>query len=143
MKYIILLVFLVFSVFVACNTTKNIKSFEDVPKLKSDTIRIVNEEIEYEVTIIDGGFMSWFNSHAKPKSFYNQSNLEARNRIWIVEWNRRCMIPSKFDPNLYEMPINYETTINYGFDVNYMIYNYLLYFQLTKKQQLGGFVPRI
>ena len=47
------------------------------------------------------------------------------------------------DKLLAEKQKNYETTINYGFDVNYMIYNYLLYFQLTKKQQLGGFVPRI
>ena len=143
MKYITLLFFLVFSFLVACNTTNNEKVFDEIPKLKSDTIRIANEEIEYEITIIDGGFTSWFNTHAKPKSFYTQSNLEARNRVWILEWNRRAMLPSQYNPNLYEMTINYETSIDYGYEVNYMIYNYLVYFQLANNQQLGGFMPRI
>lgn len=113
------------------------------PKLESDTVRIANDKIEYEVIIIDGGFTSWFNSFAKPRSFYTQSYLEARNRFWVQEWNRRAMMPSQYNPNLYEMTINYETHIDYGHEVNYMIYNYLLYFQLQNKQQLGGFQARL
>jgi hypothetical protein len=53
------------------------------------------------------------------------------------------MQPLQYNPNLYEMTINYESNIDYGYEVNYMIYNYLFYFQLTNKQQLGGFMPRI
>ena len=33
--------------------------------------------------------------------------------------------------------------IDYGYDVNYKLYNYFIYFQLTYKQQLTGFIPRI
>ena len=143
MKSIVVLFFTIFSVLMACNSSKNQKTFEDKPKLESDTIRISNEEIEYDVIIIDGGFTSWFNSYARPINYYTQSYLEARNRIWVLEWNRRAMLPSQYNPNLYEMTINYQTGIDYGFEVNYMIYNYLVYFQLTNKQQLGGFVPRI
>ena len=143
MKSIVTLLFVVISVLVACNSSKTQKTFEDNPKLESDTIRISNEAIEYDVIIIDGGFTSWFNSNAKPRNYYSQSYLEARNKIWVLEWNRRAMLPSQYNPNLYEMIINYETTVDYGYEVNYMIYNYLVYFQLTNKQQLGGFVPRI
>ena len=143
MKYIILVLSLVFALFVACNTTQNSTAFEDKPKLANDTIRIANKEIEYEVIIIDGGFTSWFNSYAKPKGYYSQSYLEARNNIWVLEWNRRAMLPFQYNPNLYEMNINYQNNTNYGYDVNYMIYNYLVYFQLTNKEKLGGFVPRI
>lgn len=143
MKYIILVLSLVFALFLSCNTTQKSTSFEDKPKLANDTIRISNKEIEYEVIIIDGGFTSWFNSYAKPKGYYSQSYLEARNSIWVLEWNRRAMLPFQYNPNLYEMSINYQNNINYGYDVNYMIYNYLVYFQLTNKEKLGGFVPRI
>ena len=143
MKSIVVLLFAVFSILVACNSSKTQKKFDDKPKLESDTIRISNNEIEYDVIIIDGGFTSWFNTYARPRSFYTQSYLEARNRVWVLEWNRRAMLPSQYKPNLYEMTINYETNVDYGHEVNYMIYNYLVYFQLTKKQQLGGFVPRI
>ena len=143
MKSIVVLLFAVFSILVACNSSKTQKKFDDKPKLESDTIRISNKEIECDVIIIDGGFTSWFNTYARPRSFYTQSYLEARNRVWVLEWNRRAMLPSQYNPNLYEMTINYETNVDYGHEVNYMIYNYLVYFQLTKKQQLGGFVPRI
>ena len=143
MKSTIVVCFAVFSALLACNSSKTQKKFDDKPKLESDTIRISNNEIEYDVIIIDGGFTSWFNTYARPRSFYTQSYLEARNRVWVLEWNRRAMLPSQYNPNLYEMTINYETNVDYGHEVNYMIYNYLVYFQLTKKQQLGGFVPRI
>lgn len=115
----------------------------DKPKLESDTIRIANDEIEYEIIIIDPGFTSWFNSYAKPRGFYTQSYLEARNIFWVTEWNRRVIMSSQYDPSLYEMQINYNSYTNYGYEVNYMLYNYLVYFQLTNKQRLGGFPPRI
>ena len=143
MKSIVVLLFSIFSILAACNSSKTQKKFDDKPILESDTIRISNKEIEYDVVIIDGGFTSWFNTYARPRSFYTQSYLESRNRVWVLEWNRRAMLPSQYNPNLYEMTINYDSTTNYGYEVNYMIYNYLVYFQLTNNQKLGGFTPRI
>lgn len=125
----------------SCNSNKNF-SAENTEKLTSDTIHISNPDLEYDVIIIDGGFTSWFNSHAKPKSFYTQTFLENRNRFWILEWNNRARNPMKYG-NIYDMQINYENNIDYGFHVNYMIYNYLVYFQLTNRQQLGGYTARI
>jgi hypothetical protein len=143
MKRSIVLLFSGLLILVACNASQNKKKIEEKSKLESDTIRIANKEIEYEVLIIDVGFSSWFNSNAKPRNYYSQSYLESRNRVWVLEWNRRVMLSSQYDPNLYEMTINYETNINYGYEVNYMLYNYLVYFQLKYNQKLGGFSPRI
>ena len=143
MKRIFLLLFALVTILIACTASQDKMSFDDKPKLESDTIRISNEKLEYEVLIFDVGFSSWFNSFAKPRNYYSQSYLESRNRIWVLEWNRRAMLSSQYNPNLYEMTINYQAGIDYGFEVNYMIYNYLVYFQPTNKQQLGGFVPRI
>jgi hypothetical protein len=143
MKRCIVLLFSGLSILVACNASQNKKKIEEKSHLESDTIRIANKEIEYEVLIIDVGFSSWFNSNAKPRNYYSQSYLESRNRVWVLEWNRRTMLSSQYNPNLYEMTINYETNINYGYEVNYMLYNYLVYFQLKNNQKLGGFSPRI
>ncbi len=33
--------------------------------------------------------------------------------------------PQRYNPNLYEMTINYEPHIHYGYEVNYLIYNYI------------------
>lgn len=142
MKRSIVLLFSGLLILVACNASQSKKKIEEKSKLESDTIRIANKEIEYEVLIIDVGFSSWFNSNAKPRNYYSQSYLESRNRVWVLEWNRRAMLSSQYNPNLYEMTINYETNINYGYEVNYMLYNYLVYFQLKNNQKLGGFSPR-
>lgn len=125
----------------SCNSNKKFSS-ENTEKLKSDTIHISNPDLEYDVIIIDAGFSTWFNSYAKPKGFYSQSYLEARNRFWILEWNNRARNPMKYG-NIYDMQINYDNNTNYGYHVNYMIYNYLVYFQLTNRQQLGGFTARL
>ncbi|MBP9849097.1 MAG: hypothetical protein KBC58_06630 [Flavobacterium sp.] len=143
MKRSIVLLFSGLLILVACNASQSKKKIEEKSQLESDTIRIANKEIEYEVLIIDVGFSSWFNSNAKPRNYYSQSYLESRNRVWVLEWNRRAMLSSQYNPNLYEMTINYETNINYGYEVNYMLYNYLVYFQLKNNQKLGGFSPRI
>jgi hypothetical protein len=125
----------------SCNSNKKFSS-ENKEKLKSDTIHISNPDLEYDVIIIDAGFSTWFNSYAKPKGFYSQSYLEARNRTWIMEWNNRARNPIRYG-NIFDMTIDYDNTTNYGYHVNYMIYNYLVYFQLTNKQQLGGFQARL
>ncbi len=143
MKRILVVLFAVFSFLVACNVSQDKKSFDDKPKLESDTIRISNKELEYDIIIIDPGFTNWFNTFAKPRNYYSQAYMEARNIIWVLEWNRRFQLPNQYNRDLYDMRIDYDTSTNYGYEVNYMLYNYLIYFQLTYKQQLGGYSPRI
>ncbi len=141
MRKLLFLVFIASFILFSCNTNKNF-SKENTEKLTSDTIHISNPDLEYDVIIIDGGFTSWFNTYSKPKSFYTQTYLENRNRFWILEWNNRARNPMKYG-NIYDMQINYDNNTNYGYHVNYMIYNYLVYFQLTNRQQLGGFTARL
>ncbi|MFH4968823.1 DUF6146 family protein [Gaetbulibacter sp. M240] len=111
--------------------------------VQNDTVRIVNEEEEYEVIIIDPGFNTFLYGSARPRGFYNQTYMEIRNRIFVTEWNQRAQQPMLYNPNLYEMQINYDPQIDYGYEVNYLLYNYFIYFQLKYKQKLGPYIPRI
>jgi signal peptidase I len=127
---------------VACGSPKAIQTtFPTTNSIKGDTVRIANDELEYEVIIIDVGFSSWLNSIALPRGYYSQFYLENKNRFYVAEWNLRAQQPLRFDPNLYEMTINYDPQINYGYEVNYLIYNYMVYFQNRYKQKLLGNVP--
>lgn len=130
--------------FLSCKSNKTIAVNDKkvTPSIQSDTIRIANESLEYEVIIIDSGFNTWLNSQAKPRGFYSQKYLESRNITYVTEWNNRVLQSNRFDPRLYEIQINYSPGVDYGYDVNYLLYNYFIYFQITKKQQLAGFVPR-
>jgi len=127
----------------SCSGSKNgMASTENNPNV-NDTIRIANDELEYEIIIIEPGFNSWLLATAKPRNYYDQSYLENRNRIWVVNYNQRVFDRNRYDPMLYEMQIEYQNNINYGYEVNYILYNYFVYFQQKYKQKLGGFEPRL
>lgn len=109
--------------------------------IKGDSVKIADEDTDYEVIIIEAGFSNWLSSRAFPRNYYSLSYLENKNRFWTQEWNSRTMQPHIYDPNLYQMQINYDLNTKYGYEVNYLIYNYLVYFQNTYNQQLFGRVP--
>lgn len=129
----------------SCNSSKQAinKSSDEISATTQDTVRIANDELEYEIIIIDPGFNFWVESVAKPRGYYEQSYLENKNQILVSEWNSRVLQPHRYDPNLYEMQVDYQHNIDYGYEVNYMLYNYFVYFQLKYKQRLSGFLPRI
>lgn len=110
-------------------------------KKANDTVRIANDSLEYEVIIIDNGFNTWLNSRAYPRNYHSLSYLENKNYLYVTEWNNRVLQPQRYNPNLYEMSIDYRNDIHYGYEVNYLIYNYMIYFQNTYKQKLWGYVP--
>ncbi|MBW1656334.1 DUF6146 family protein [Flavobacterium quisquiliarum] len=128
---------------IACSTTQqNIASNDSASnKKQSDTIRIANDSLEYEVIIIDNGFNTWLASRAFPRNYHSLAFLENKNYLYVTEWNNRVLQPQRYNPNLYEMSIDYRPEIHYGYEVNYLIYNYMIYFQNTYKQTLWGNVP--
>lgn len=128
---------------IACSSTsQNLASHDTVSNKKgSDTVRIANDSLEYEVIIIDNGFNFWLNSTALPRNYHSLSFLENKNYQYVTEWNNRVLQPNRYSPNLYEMRIDYQPQIHYGYEVNYLIYNYMIYFQNTYKQKLAGYVP--
>ena len=138
-------ILIVLLIIVACSTTsQNIASANTgsaSSKKISDTVRIANDSLEYEVIIIDNGFSTWLASRAYPRNYYSLQYLENKNYLYVTEWNNRVLQPQRYNPNLYEMSINYRPDIHYGYEVNYLIYNYMIYFQNTYKQKLWGNVP--
>ncbi|WP_242131945.1 DUF6146 family protein [Aestuariivivens marinum] len=147
MKNSILLLFTL-GLIIGCNTAKPVSSNnnlteQDLLKPTSDTVTITNDELEYEIIIIEPGFNAWLMSMARPEGYYSKSFLENRNYLYVTEWNQRVLQPQRYNPNLYELQIDYSPNIDYGYEVNYKLYNYFIYFQLTYKQRLGPFVPRI
>ncbi|WP_422080345.1 DUF6146 family protein [Ulvibacterium sp.] len=108
-----------------------------------DTLAIKSDSTEYEIIIIEPGFNLWLTSIARPEGFYSQSFLENRNLIMVTNWNQRVLQPLRFNPNLYELQIDYNPNIDYGYELNYKLYNYFIFFQRKYGQRLGPWLPRI
>ncbi len=109
----------------------------------ADTVEISNPESNYEIIIIEPGFNVWLQAVARPEGYYSQTFLENRNRLYVIEWNNRVINTLQYDPQLYELQINYDPLVDYGYEVNYKLFNYFIYFQRKYNQQLGPFAPRI
>jgi hypothetical protein len=142
-------VFVIFSVLILVLSCKSYSPKQiidhDSPDalVKSDSVKITSDETDYEIIIIEPGFNSWLNGTARPRGYYSQQFLEQRNAILVQNWNLRHYQPGQYDPNLYIQPIDYDPRTDYGYEVNYLLYNYMVYFQLKYKQQLSSFIPRI
>ncbi len=126
------------SSYTGTNTNQDIDNVpeEDIVKLESDAL-------EYEILIIEPGFNAWLSSRAQPEGYYSQAYMESRNNVMVQEWNARVLQPGKYNPEMYQLQIDYRPVINYGYDLNYKLYNYFIYFQLTYNQRLSSFIPRI
>jgi hypothetical protein len=130
----LVLLFIVGIFFWACGSSNiNKKNIE-----KEEPVVIANDSLEYEITIIDIGFTYFLNAIAKPEGFYSQEYLEARNRIWVQEWNNRSRNSLQFNPSIYENVIDYQINTDYGYAVNYKLFNYFLFAQQKYKMNLGG-----
>ncbi len=141
-----LLIIFVLSVFAfSCKSKNTVTSKNEVSEkfVDNDTVKITSNKTEYEIIIIEPGFNYWLESRARPEGYYSQGFLKARNDIFVMEWNIRVTQPQRFNPNLYTLRIDYDRTIDYGYDLNYKLYNYFIYFQITNKQRLSSFIPRI
>lgn len=142
MKNTAYIIAFVFFAIIGCTTSKSTITSADKPlSTQKDTVRIANDTLQYEVIIIDSGFSTWLATRAYPRNYHSQSYLENKNQLYVSEWNNRALQPQRYDPKLYEMSINYDSNIDYGYEVNYLIYNYMIFFQNTYKQKLYGYVP--
>ncbi|MEH6514815.1 DUF6146 family protein [Maribacter arcticus] len=143
-----IIIFIFAMVLISCGSTRESLAISNDEKVafeqvEGDTITISSDKTEYEIIIIEPGFYTWLNSIAKPEGYYSQSFLENRNYLMVLEWNQRVLQPMRYNPNLYELQIDYIQNIDYGYEVNYQLYNYFIYFQRKYNQRLGPFIPRI
>jgi hypothetical protein len=94
-------------------------------KVKSDSIAV--DSVEYELIVLDPGFDSWLMS--KPTmNYYSKQYYETRNRLYVLEWNRRYMNPQRYG-GLYDSTIDYYPGTDYGLELNYRLYYYFLFFE--------------
>lgn len=128
MKKIILVVSICFAIYSCGTGNKMNSSSSNSNTIENDTIRIGNDDLDYEIMIIEPGFNSWLISQP-PRGYYGQSLLETKNRSFVATYNNRVLNPGKYSKDLYSEQINYEPTIDYGYEVNYLLYNYFIYFQ--------------
>ncbi len=96
-------------------------------RLKVDTLKLVNDSLEYELIITDPGFEGWL--VGKPSINYRSDTYyRSKNNLYVIEWNSRFLNPLKYGL-IYENYIDYDPRIDYGIELNYKLYYYFRYFE--------------
>lgn len=131
MKKIISFIIII-SFLIGCGTTT--KTTTNEKQLPEGAVRIENDELQYEIIIIDPGFQTYLASIAKPMNFYSQSYYEIKNNFYVTKWNIRTRNPLIFNSNIYENVIDYNVHTNYGLEVNYKLFNYFKFVEYKYKQ---------
>lgn len=131
-------IILIIMIFANCSAQEKVPKSRDIDPIETtyDTIRIVNEEIEYEILILEIGFDTWLVSQP-PMTYYANQTLATKNNMLVVEWNQRVMQPLRYDPMLYQQSIDYSPFIDYGIEVNYLLYMYFKFFEHKYGVRLG------
>lgn len=125
------------------NNDQVIDHGNDSGLVENDTVSISSDETDYEIIIIEPGFNIWLETRARPEGFHSHQWLESRNALFVQAYNQRVQQPQVYNPDLYQLRIDYDTHTDYGYEVNYKLYNYFLYFQIKYKQKLTSYIPRI
>lgn len=130
-----LLYYLAIGLFIVgcATTTKTTANTDDA--LPEGAVKIANEELEYEIIIIDPGFDTYLVSIAKPAHYYSQKYYETKNHFYVTEWNNRALNPMRYNANIYENQIDYDFNVDYGLDVNYKLFNYFKFVEYKYKEK--------
>ncbi|GAK91641.1 DUF6146 family protein [Nonlabens ulvanivorans] len=123
------------TIIISCNSYQPAVNNNNATGSVTDTLRIANDSLEYEIIIIEPGFNSWLVTQP-PRGFYSQSTLELRNNFSVREYNLRVNNPINYNPDLYVWRIDYDRNVDYGYEVNYLLYNYFLFFEKRYGQKL-------
>ena len=88
------------------------------------------ESVVYEITVLDPGYET-FLLMQKPKEFYSASSLKIQNAMMVSEWNYRYSQPLHYNPDIYEVKIDYEANRYYGLEFEYRLY---MFFKFMEKE---------
>lgn len=120
------IIIIILAVFAIGGCAPKVTSNKDVPKGENIVINGEDDE-EYDLTIIDSGFQSWFSSYAKPINYYSKSYYESQNRRYVSSWNELYQRTAGAGP--FGNYVDYRFTEDYGLELNYELFWYFKYIE--------------
>lgn len=120
----------------SCLNTKNIRKIqEDSEILQFEP----DEEGEYDIIVFDSGYDIFLQARALPMNYYSEEFLHAKNIRLVNEWNSRHAQPSIYNPNIYEVYIDYLPSIQYGLEFEWKLFNFFMFIETQTGEDLDNY----
>lgn len=113
------------SAFQVCNLIKPMPEI-----LIEKLVSIMPSNVEYKIKVLDPGYETFLLTQ-KLKEFYSVSSLKVKNAMMVSEWNYRYSQPLHYNPDIYEVKIDYEANRYYGLEFEYRLY---MFFKFMEKE---------
>ena len=133
MKRLIIILSVLLAVYNCSNQQKEKPRNETVLKPQ------LNEDGEYDLTVLDSQYDYFLSAIARPMNFYSVDYLKAKNRFLVSEWNS-LYFSGKYR-NVIESSIDYDPEINYGLTFEYRLYQVFAYVSWKYGLKLNGLSP--
>jgi len=88
---------------------------------------VLSDSTEYEITIIDPDFETWYQLNYSPAKERSESYYESMNVLGVNNWNIYFM-RNRY-PSVIGSHINYIPNHKYGIEVNRKLYWYFVYIE--------------
>jgi len=119
MKNLIFFIFILLLVW-SCSTTQKTGTSD-----KNTSVQI--DSTEYEITIIDTEFETWYLMNFTPSKDYSNEYYRSRNLIGVINWNDYYN-RGKYH-RLIENHIFYNSSVDYGIEVNRKLFWYFKFIE--------------
>ena len=106
----------------SCSPTQKASSAD-----RHSTIKI--DSTEYEITIIDPDFDSWYLMNYSPAKEYSNEYYRSKNQVAVSNWND-CYTSGRYN-RVIDSYINFSPATDYGMEVNRKLY---WYFKFTEEK---------
>ncbi|WP_283671006.1 DUF6146 family protein [Candidatus Ornithobacterium hominis] len=97
-----------------------------------------DEDGEYDVIVLDPSYGVFLNTRALPMNYYSEEFLHSKNIRLVNEWNYRHSQPMRFNPNVYEVHIDYRPSIKYGLEFEWKLFNFFMFIESQTGEDLDG-----
>ena len=95
---------------------------------------IISDSTQYEITIIDPGFDTWYLTNFSQTKDYSNAFYRSKNQVGVITWN------DYYTRNRYHRVIEnyifYDNSVDYGIEVNRKLFWYFKYIEETFRIRL-------
>ena len=125
----------------SCSVSNTSKSLHSSDTIQSDSITLSNKDsVEYELFVMDIGFIPWFNRNARSVNFYSHQYYHNRNLQYVSIWNSRVGSGPRW---LFCNRINYNPHEKYPIELDHKLFWYFRYVQWEYGNMYSFFIPNI
>lgn len=122
--------------FIACGTQQ--QATKGAAKNNKELSVKTDKDGEYDIVVFDPGYDTFLKTKAFPLGYLSKSYLRNKNTLLVSNWNLRHSQPSVYNPNIYEVHIDYNSANDYSLEFEWKLFNFFMFVEWQTGVNIDG-----